>query len=315
MMSGIVMLAMFLGAGSASAQGNFDVNNDGVVDVADISCIVSAMAGNAPQISGAGEVNTKKQTSLLYPDKETKSESAGTAVDLGLPSMRLWADKNVGHSKDNKYGLYFAWGEVQGRKGYLNEGNDRRQFDWANYFWMSEGKSSWENIDKYQFPDQQVEADWYDEYGLFCGDQKGKIDSNEDAAKLFWGKGWRMPNYYDFKELLEYTTQTWEKDANGVYGVKFTGLKVGRDGKDWSSKSIFLPGAGYADDKYVQNRDGQYQFPKGRYWASDIYQHDSSCATSLSIQRKYGIEEEPECEITYSVRYWGLSIRPVKDDE
>ena len=36
------------------------------------------------------------------------------AIDLGLPSGRLWADKNIGAEKETDYGLYFQWGETVG---------------------------------------------------------------------------------------------------------------------------------------------------------------------------------------------------------
>lgn len=35
-------------------------------------------------------------------------------VDLGLPSGTKWATCNVGATKPEDYGLFFAWGETQG---------------------------------------------------------------------------------------------------------------------------------------------------------------------------------------------------------
>ena len=40
--------------------------------------------------------------------------SAGTAVDLGLPSGTLWANMNVGASSESENGLLFVWGDVTG---------------------------------------------------------------------------------------------------------------------------------------------------------------------------------------------------------
>lgn len=40
--------------------------------------------------------------------------SAGTAVDLGLPSGTMWADKNVGAASSQDMGLSFIWGDVTG---------------------------------------------------------------------------------------------------------------------------------------------------------------------------------------------------------
>ena len=35
-------------------------------------------------------------------------------IDLGLPSGRLWADKNVGATNLEDYGYYFQWGDTVG---------------------------------------------------------------------------------------------------------------------------------------------------------------------------------------------------------
>ena len=35
-------------------------------------------------------------------------------IDLGLPSGRLWADRNVGAEKPEDYGQYFMHGDTEG---------------------------------------------------------------------------------------------------------------------------------------------------------------------------------------------------------
>ena len=42
--------------------------------------------------------------------------NAGQAVDLGLPSGTLWANKNVGASSETDNGILFIWGDVTGQK-------------------------------------------------------------------------------------------------------------------------------------------------------------------------------------------------------
>jgi len=49
-------------------------------------------------------------------------KSAGNAVDLGLPSGTLWADKNVGSSSEKDNGILFVWGDVTGNELYTNAG-------------------------------------------------------------------------------------------------------------------------------------------------------------------------------------------------
>ena len=96
------MLVMLLGGYSNASAQNFDLNGDGAVNVADMSALISYMAGNKQSTDFA----FRKQS-----DAKKLGES-GTAVDLGLPSKRQWATKNVGYSKDADYGTYFSWGGV-----------------------------------------------------------------------------------------------------------------------------------------------------------------------------------------------------------
>ena len=42
-------------------------------------------------------------------------------VDLGLPSGTLWATCNVGATKPEEYGDYFAWGEVRPRRQFFSK--------------------------------------------------------------------------------------------------------------------------------------------------------------------------------------------------
>ena len=39
-------------------------------------------------------------------------------VDLGLPSGTKWATCNVGASKPEEYGDYYAWGETEPKRKY-----------------------------------------------------------------------------------------------------------------------------------------------------------------------------------------------------
>ena len=42
-------------------------------------------------------------------------------VDLGLPSGRIWADRNIGSYSPETYGHYYAWGETSTKKTYTDE--------------------------------------------------------------------------------------------------------------------------------------------------------------------------------------------------
>ena len=128
-------------------------------------------------------------------------------VDLGLPSGTLWATCNVGASKPEEYGDYFAWGETTPKSTY----------DWSTYFDTDDGGSTFK---KYK-----------NNGGLT------ELQPEDDAATVNWGSGWKMPSRAQIEELCNgsYTTSEWTQ-LNGVYGRKVTSKSNGN--------SIFLPAAG-----------------------------------------------------------------------
>ena len=127
-------------------------------------------------------------------------------VDLGLSVM--WATCNVGASAPEKYGDYFAWGEVETKDSYT----------WANYKWCD---GTDQNMTKYNAED-----------GLTT------LLPDDDAAHVNWGGPWRMLTGEEFRELKNKCT--WELTThNGTQGYKVTGP---------NGNSIFLPVAGYISE-------------------------------------------------------------------
>ena len=88
-------------------------------------------------------------------------------VDLGL-SVK-WATCNVGASKPEDYGNYYAWGETSTKSSYT-ESNSKT-------------------------------------YGTSMGNISG--NSSYDAATANWGGSWRMPTYDELHELINNCTWTW----------------------------------------------------------------------------------------------------------
>ena len=155
------------------------------------------------------------------------------AVDLGLPSGTLWADRNVGADAPEAYGDYFAWGETESKDYYY----------WDSYKWCNGTSSS---MTKYC-------TDSY--YGTV--DNKTVLDLEDDAAYVKMGSAWRMPTTTEQQELLDNCTWTWTTQ-NGVDGRKVTGK---------NGNSIFLPAAGFHYDGSLLGA-GSY----GRYWSSSLYE-------------------------------------------
>lgn len=140
-------------------------------------------------------------------------------VDLGLPSGLKWAAWNVGATKPEEFGLYFAWGETQGYTGIT----DTKRFTWGDYT-LCDGTKN--NMTKYNATD-----------GLTA------LEAADDAATVT-DNSCRMPTKEDVKELTANTTSAWTQ-VNGVSGVSLT--------SNVNSNSIFVPAAGNCFDGSVKS--------------------------------------------------------------
>lgn len=118
------------------------------------------------------------------------------AVDLGLPSGTKWASCNVGATKPEESGGYFAWGETE-EKEYYND---------VTYLY-----STGEDIDR------DGEYEEKERYKHLGPDISG---TEYDVAHVKWGGDWRMPTLDQFKELLANCTSKWTS-LNGMIGCKF----------------------------------------------------------------------------------------------
>ena len=166
------------------------------------------------------------------------------AVDLGLPSGTLWADRNVGADSPEAYGDYFAWGETEPKSTY----------NWITYKWCNGSI------------DTQTKYCTKSSYGTVDG--KTVLDLEDDAAYVNMGSEWRMPTYAELEELKTKCTWKWTTQ-NGVYGRKVTGP---------NSNSIFLPAAGQCGGS-----DFSYGGTYGYYWSSSLYESNPSSVYDLTF--------------------------------
>lgn len=208
-----------------------------------------------------------------------KSDKSGSFqghdyIDLGLPSGTLWATCNIGASKPEDYGDYFAWGETQPKSNY----------DWSTYKWCNGSEST---MTKYCTDSN---------YGTV--DNRTELERADDAATVRWGAGWQMPSHDQFEELINnsYTITTWTNlnDVDG--GVKITSRSNG--------KSIFLIAAGYRNDGL------QHAGFDGRYWSRSLSEFDSYgevLSFGENLDGTVGIAAYYDAD-----RDEGLPIRPVR---
>lgn len=169
----------------------------------------------------------------VRPVRSQKLKDEDIYVDLGLPSGLMWAKYNIGASKPEEYGEYFAWGEKSVKSYY--------------------GPST------YQYA-RQEDNGWYDSA---TGDHYSFIEiganisgTQYDVANMRWGDKWRIPTVLEYQELKDNCNYEWTS-VNGVQGGKFTSKINGN--------SIFLPAAG--DNSFGKFTSvGVY----GNYWLARI---------------------------------------------
>ena len=114
------------------------------------------------------------------------------AIDLGLPSGTKWCCCNVGASKPEGYGGYYAWGET----------SEKSVYNWDTYAYGS----SWYNC---QYIGSDIAGTSY------------------DVAHVRMGAPWRMPSTAQQQELINNCSRQWTQQ-NGVNGILFTGPSGGQ---------------------------------------------------------------------------------------
>ena len=97
-------------------------------------------------------------------------------VDLGLASGVLWAKYNIGTTEPTELGDYYCWAENSTKKKYIAE----------NYKYYKWGEYDLKRIKKYNEEDG-----------------KTVIEPDDDAARVNFGVGYRIPTQEDWEELLE----------------------------------------------------------------------------------------------------------------
>ena len=209
---------------------------------------------------------------LNMPAKEVKEPFVPTYVDLGLPSGVKWATCNVGATKPEEYGDYFAWGEVE---PYYSS---QDPLTWktgkeSGYAWQSYcGQSS------------------FQEWSTAPYDANKILLLTKDAAHVNWEGDWRMPTKAEFEELRTKCEWTWTQ-KNGINGYEVKGP---------NDNTIFLPAADYRSDLLLY---GEY----GQYWSSSLYEYSDPNSAYCLYFRSGHIDDGG----MRSHRCDGLSVRPV----
>ena len=251
------------------------VSSDKSVATVDTNGLVTAKGAGTATITAYGSSGVSAECTVTVEAVPLSAPDDVEAVDLGLPSGLKWATCNVGASKPEQYGAYFAWGETEPKTNYT----------WENYKFRVSG--DW--YDNVKFNKYCSQSDYW--YGTGPMDNKTKLDPEDDAAHVNWGGSWRMPTLDECVELLNNCTWTWTRE-NGVNGMKLTGP---------NGKCIFLPAAGYRYDADLDDAGSI-----GYFWSSSLATDYPSYAYLVFFYSGY-------CSWNDYYRYYGFSVRPVSE--
>ena len=193
-------------------------------------------------------------------DLNPGSGSHPQAVDLGLPSGTKWANMNVGATKPEEYGGYYAWGETE----------EKDDYSWSTYKHCNGSEKTCHNIGS------DIAGTQY------------------DVAHVQWGGNWQMPSRKQFQELFD-NCESELTTLNGVKGMKFTSKINGNSiflpaaGYRWNDG---LDNAGSYGDYWSST-----QGPSDSYYAYGLYFNSGDAGWSNYSNRSGGHTVRPVSRI------------------
>lgn len=215
-----------------------------------MTAMIFTVGCNNSTSNSGGKNGSTTENNASSGDKDSNNDH--DYVDLGLPSGTLWATCNVGASKPEDYGDYFAWGETKSKTIYDLDGY--KYCNGGNYLKLTKycNKSSYG-------------------YNGFT-DNFIVLQPGDDVVTANWGADWCMPTEDQWRELENNTTNTLTTQ-NGVSGRLFTAS---------NGNSLFLPAAGSRwDDEFDGVGD------HGDYWSSTLNTRDPDRAWCLGFGWDY----------------------------
>ena len=211
-------------------------------------------------------------------------------VDLGLPSGLKWAAWNVGATKPEESGLYFAWGEDKGYVVTRGELHDENLGLYPAVITNADGSETTKKFNE-DFSDyEHYENDTYTKYNSTDG--LTTLETEDDGCYLD-EKAMRMPTSGDCAELIANTTSAWTENYNnsGINGLTLTSKTNGN--------SIFVPAVGAAYNGAL----GTFGL-SGGFWSSSLY--------SSVEEAFYFIFSSDGLDVGKDYRFGGIPLRAVR---
>ena len=208
----------------------------------------------------------------------------GLTINIGTKNYKvIFAKSNLTAAglaaSEYDYGDYFAWGATEPwYKSYT--------FD-VNY-WPTVTSDGWKDEHKSGYADGTAPT-FSREY------RSGQdFEMSDDPARKILGGDWQLPTTEIWKKLTSSYNWTWN---NEISTTRKKGMEVKNES---TSKSIFLPAAGFVNEKSFHSvrSYGYYWSGTAGIWSSDAYR--------LNFANQY----TPDQSSAY--RFFGCSVRPVR---
>ena len=214
-------------------------------------------------------------------------------VDLGLPSGLQWAAWNVGATKPEESGLYFAWGED---KGYVVTRGEVINETYCQYNAIIKNADGSETTKR--FSSGYTDYKHYDvstsSFTKYNETDRLTILANEDDGCYFTENAMRMPTKAECEELIANTNHNFTDnyDGRGVSGMTFTSKTNGN--------SIFVPAVGGVNSGVLGNFG-----LGGFFWSSSL--------SSSSVERAFVLDFGSDYLVVGSGgRFGGIPLRAVR---
>lgn len=223
--------------------------------------------------------------------------STDQAVDLG--TAVLWASWNVGATKAEEPGGYYAWGETEEQTG-------ENAYTMTSYKYFTTYNAA-TYVNKY------LTDATHTHLGIGTPDNLVVLEDADDVARK-WGDGWRMPLKSDIKDLFDKTSALDDYEYNGVKGVILLGKNKYKD------RCIFIPHGGYKSYSTIECPEDAF------LWTASL------CTSAEGVTRREYIDyaafvlqtKDPDTGSPFFVSSWqspsiggarqsGRNVRPVKD--
>ena len=210
------------------------------------------------KLNSSDAKSIKRSVFGVLKEIDSRIDDLRGTIDLGT-SVK-WASFNLGATKPEEFGHYYAWGETEPNK---------TSYSWTSYKWSDGSKS---NLNKYTIYDN-----------------KTALDVEDDAAHALLGEKWRMPTKEELQELSLSCSWT-KKTVNGVAGY---------EGKsNYTGNTIFLPMCGVFRESEIKEigQTGIYwssDQANTKWKAESLYMMTNTSPQMGEDERAYGYSIRP----------------------